>query len=243
MQGLISMVPQPQLSAKFQLLVQRAAVQDARDRAGKAVPSHMWASPYSVYLGFMYDALYTLVVTADAEISAGGIVSNGTALMARLLGGAPVDGMTGQVSFDTNGDSTVLWAGLNVQNRTMVPVLSYTPLLKKLATVAESSMLRPIVWPGNTLEVPVDCASLNTQTDPKHPIVISISLVLIGLAIAIVYFWAVGLPRILCRRKLMRCASLAFGPDSKSHSLQGCAELGMREHELRGFVEERVSRN
>ena len=156
MQGLIIMVPQPQLSAKFQSLVQRAAVQDARERAGKAVPSHMWASPHSVYLGFMYDALYTLVVAADAEISAGGSASNGTALMARLLGGAPVDGMTGQVSFDTNGDSMVLWEGLNVQNRTMVPVISYTPSLKKLATVAESSMLRPIVWPGNTMEAPVD---------------------------------------------------------------------------------------
>ena len=155
-QGLIVMVPRPELSAKFQRLVQRAAMWDAREQAGKAVPPHIWASPDSVYLGFMYDALYTLVVAADAEIRAGGSASNGTALMARLLGGAPVDGMTGQVTFDANGDSMVPWVGLNVQNRTMVPVLRYTPSSQSLETAAESPMLRPVIWPGNTAVPPSD---------------------------------------------------------------------------------------
>ena len=87
------------------------------------------------------------------------------------------------------------------------------------------------------------CADAPVHGALLSPIVISISLVVIGVAIAIGYFWAIGLPRILCRRKLSRCENLAFGPDSKSRSLQGDPELATREHELRGCIEEPVSRH
>ena len=76
--------------------------------------------------------------------------------MSRLLGGTTVDGMSGEVSFDANGDTMVPWAGLNVQNRTMVPVMMYTPSLTRLTTAAESPMLRRIVWPGSTTVLPSD---------------------------------------------------------------------------------------
>ena len=152
-QGLVNFRPNLQFHAKFQSLVQRAATWDARERHGKAQPARMWASAdisTKAYLGFMYDALYALAGVADAEMRAGGRASNGTALMQRLLGGASVEGVTGQVSFDAKGDITVPWIGLNVQNRTMVPVLQYSPSLKLLST------LKPILWPGNTTAVPVD---------------------------------------------------------------------------------------
>ena len=155
-QGLVSMVPRPQFSAKFQSLMQRAAMWDARERPGRAVAAHMWQGAEAPYLGFMYDALYALVGAADAQMRTGGRVSNGTALMERLCGGGAVEGVTGQVIFDANGDNMVPWAGLNVRNRTMVPVLLYKPLLKLLTTAAESSELQQIVWPGATTNTPSD---------------------------------------------------------------------------------------
>ena len=143
------MVPQPQWASNFKSVVQRAAAWDAQQRPGKAVPAHLWEGADAFYLGALYDAMYVLAVAADATARTGGKLSNGTALMERLLN-TSVEGMTGPVSFDANGDNMVSWVGLNVQNRTMVPVLLYSPSSKLLL------IQKPVVWPGSTTVVPVD---------------------------------------------------------------------------------------
>ena len=90
--------------------------------------------------------------------------------MERLRGGASVEGVTGRISFDGCGDSMIPWAGLNVQNRTMVPVFLYTPSSKELATAAESSELQPIVWPGRTTTTPSDEQGMLSEHAMPHRI-------------------------------------------------------------------------